>query len=289
MSEADNLAVETVKVEAVEPAQLFYPSEGKEPIAPTGTDDVEAEEVEETESGSEVEPDEDADKDEKTEGEDSYFVDLDEQESITVQLKGKEYTKSELEEHRLGYMRQQDYTKKTQEAADLHKTANAKIAEVQATKAAMVALLDEAEALVGEWEPEKLKALQEKKAKLLADSENLAAQNGRKPEEVQAVMTEFWQSRPEWVSEDGGMTDSYKEAANGLLKYIVDNGGSPEELQYYDSRHLQMAYKASQYDKMKAKNDALKKQAKTVPVTPKPSARPVGKPEPKQLHNLFYG
>jgi hypothetical protein len=266
--------------EATSVADKFFNTSTEEPLAPTEEEAVESVEADDVENNSEeVEEAESNDDAEATEVE-SYYVDLDEQNNVTVQLDGKEYTKAELNEFRLGNMRDKDYRQKTQKVAEAKKQAEAEQAQNSANAQALESVWSDVESVISEWAPEELDRLKQKRDQVLASS---------KPDPSQkfaSSLAEFAQTDPTWL--DGGQaTAQFNEVTSRMSKYVEGQGISAEELQTLSPRMLQVLNHASQLEGMKVKNDTFKAKAKKLPVQTKP-ARKAAKPAPKSRAAKFY-
>lgn len=274
---ADNQLTGSTEETAGDAAQFFNTST-EEPLAPTNEEAVESVEADDVENNSEaVEEAESTDDAEAAEVE-SYYVDLDEQDNVTVQLDGKEYTKAELNEHRQGNMRDKDYRQKTMKAAQELKQAEAMQSQNNENAKALETVWSEVESVLSEWAPEELDKLKHKRDQVLASAKVDPSQK------FASSLAEFAQSDPTWL-DNGQPTAVYTEVASRMTKYADGQGITAEELQAMSPGMLQVLNHASQLEGMRAKNETVKAKAKKLPVQTKPRKKAAA---PKTRAQRFY-
>lgn len=190
-----------------------------------------------------------------------------------------------LEELVKSYQLGADYTKKTQEVAEQRKAIEAERAAIEESRQlrdAYAQRLQAVEQFLSQQQPEydleslkdtdpigyavKVAELSQKEKQLQAvraEQQRLAEKQQAEYQQniqqyVQNEMTKLSQVLPEFVDPEKGQA-----IRNDLRKFAKGVGYSDEELaQVYDSRHVQVLYKAMQYDKlMQAKPEVTKKVA----------------------------
>lgn len=253
-----------------------------------------AEEGEETE---ETDPDAEAEEDDAPEAKDKDD-DAWKTRKVKVKVQGEEHEIT-LEEATQGYMRQQDYTRKTAEAAEQLRTAHAERQQITSELAQRVNALDTLAGalyreLVGdqtqlagliESDPQEYlrrQAAMQQKVQLLnqAQAQNRAYQEHMtneqakaRAESLQAGEQRLMELIPEW-------SDTAKRAAESrdIAETLRKHGYSNDELaELTDPRAVVIARKAALYDRAQSVKD---KKAPAAPATPhKPvKAGTTGKP-----------
>jgi hypothetical protein len=201
------------------------------------------------------------------------------EQQVKVKLDGVE-TSFPAKELAKGYMRQADYTKKTQELAESRKLLEQEQVEIATVRAKERERLELLDALLGDdgsqllealgYSPDQRHAWQAHRNKLQQESmrERMEVWQGQLRQEAQKLK----EVMPE-------LTDA--NARQQLAGYLRQYGYSGEELsQLVDHRVLVVAEKARRYDElMSRKQDVLKPQAKAAPMQ-KPQGKP-GAPSAK--------
>jgi len=224
--------------------------------------------------------------------EDDYSEEEEQPQVFTVKVDGKEVDVT-LEELQKGYSRTQDYTRKTQQIAEVRKHAEAELQAVRAEREQYAQLLGALEAQVQQaaqpnidWErlrnedpieyvtqremmrenQEKNAAIQSEKQRLseLSQQEQMQYRNQMLQQEQEALVAAI----PEWK-------DSKKAAAEKamLVQFGQKAGFSPDELKnVVDHRAVVMLRKAALYDQMMSKRGQIKPVTNNGPRPAKPGA-----------------
>lgn len=211
---------------------------------------------------------------------------------FTVKVDGKEVEVT-LDELQKGYSRTQDYTRKTQQIAEVRKQTEAELQAVRAEREQYAQLLSALEAQVQqatqpnidwdrlyqedpiEWvrqrelmreNQEKNAAIQSEKKRLseLSQQEQMQQHQMLLQQEQEALMAAI----PEWK-------DSKKAAAEKamLVQFGQKVGFSPDELKnVVDHRAVVLLRKAALYDQMMSKRKDIKPVTNNGPKTAKPGA-----------------
>jgi len=250
------------------------------------TEEVKEEVEEETsaETSEEVETESDS---EITEEQDVEEV----QESFTLQLDGKEMTPEEIQkEWDSRGLRQSDYTRKTQEVAELRRTFEAEMQQTQATQQALSKALQNAEQILGDankTEPDwanlsqrldprqfnQVKSHWETNQKQLADvreQRRLVAEKEAQDNEIlrqqnllreQSQLLEYF---PKWKDN----TVRTSEVAN-LRNYMLEDGLPEQVIEALNSngsaKAIQYIYKAMKYDELQKSKPLIKKKVLNKP------------------------
>lgn len=267
----------------------MLPDEGQEESSEAQLPDEGAAEDEElltdADADSEETDSEQSEEDENSEEEEQPQV-------FTVKVDGKEVEVT-LEELQKGYSRTQDYTRKTQQIAEVRKQTEAELQAVRAEREQYAQLLSALEAQVQqatqpnidwdrlyqedpiEWvrqrelmreNQEKNAAIQSEKQRLseLSQQEQMQQHQMLLQQEQEALMAAI----PEWK-------DSKKAAAEKamLVQFGQKAGFSPDELKnVVDHRAVVLLRKAALYDQMMSKRGQIKPVTNNGPRPAKPGA-----------------
>lgn len=234
-----------------------------------------------TETDVEVEDDESADEVEYGAAEDTEF-----DEDIFVEINGENIS---LEDIGKGYLRQADYTKKTQEIA----AKNKEMADLQASIAAerehlaqVLAMSKTVDSDVPDWvqlaTDDPLEYTRQR-AIFDASETQRAAQNAEaarlqfiQQQEQQQKLQSFVQAQAQKLNEQipelaGDNAPTYKA---GITKYMQDVGYTSEELgKLFDHRAVVLADKARKYDALMAKGTEVKQKVKGKPRVLRPGKK----------------
>jgi hypothetical protein len=219
-------------------------------------------------------------------------------EIVTVLVDGKpvELTKAQIAEAHKSGLRQEDYTRKTQELADKRKTADAETAKAREERNRYADGLQKAASLLEaqlqeqqqiNWEKlletdpvEYLKQqhlAQARQAQLQQtyqqkqhlDAQAQAEQQAALKEHVESQRAELIAKIPEWKDEA-----KLKAGASELRDYLKTQGLTEQEIfSVTDHRAIVQSYKAMKYDQMM---DKAKAAAKKIAATPQRVERPAG-------------
>jgi len=235
-------------------------------------------------SGDETDP-EQSEEDDNSEEEEQPQV-------FTVKVDGKEVEVS-LEELQKGYSRTQDYTRKTQQIAEVRKHAEAELQAVRAEREQYAHLLGALEAQVQQatqpnidWERlyqedpiewvrqrELMRENQEKSAAIQSEKQRLSQLSQQEQMQHHQLVLQHEQEAlvaaiPEWK-------DAKKAAAEKamLVQFGQKAGFSPDELKnVLDHRAVVLLRKAALYDQMVSKRGQIKPVTNNGPRPAKPGA-----------------
>ena len=275
-------------------SEMLAPEEGQAQVEETQPVEESEEETETAASVEEEFGEEDAPEDEAT-GEQSEDEEEQKEENqpqtFTVKVDGKDVTVT-LEELQKGYSRTQDYTRKTQQIAEVRKQVEAETQAVRAERAQYAQLLGALQAQLQAAEPqvdldrlyqedpiewvrqkEVLRERQEKALAIQAEQQRLAqlqqAEQARATEEYLLQQKEaLLAALPEWK-------DPKKAQVEKAL--VVESakaaGFTEDDLKnVYDHRLVLLLRKAGLYDQMMSKRQGIKPVVTNGPRPAKPGA-----------------
>lgn len=300
-------------VDSPEEAEPAEEPESEEDLAEEDEPTEEGQPDEEPESEDEVDPDaeDDADDDEDsaTEEDDSEDDAEDDDSDPTYEIQGENVTLSNLKN---GYLRQQDYTRKTQELAENRKQFNeAAQQQVQTIKQERERLKNEREQMqryMQEFmpqEPDWNALYQQDPSQYAAQREIWRTWQDRRNEidqklqqerqanqqqtqqasqqKLQQEMSKLTEALPEWKD-----TEKAQDEKRRLLEWAPKAGYSQEELSsVVDHRDLITARKAMLYDELMERqgNQQPKSRRKKSPKTAKPGAKKRGNAQSRKANN----
>jgi len=273
---------------------MLAPEEGQAQVDETqpaeeSEEDTEAAASDADDSGVEDAPEEEASEEQSEEGEESE--EQEQPQTFTVKVDGKEVDVT-LDELQKGYSRTQDYTRKTQQIAEVRKQVEQETQAVRAERQQYAQLLGALQAQLQVSEPqvdlerlynedpiewvrqkEVLRERQEKAYAIQAEQQRLS-QVGQ--QEQQRAMEEHLESQkdallaalPEW-------RDPKKAKAEKalVLESAKSVGFSDEDLKsVYDHRLVLLLRKAAMYDQMVSKRQGIKPVVNNGPRPAKPGA-----------------
>ena len=249
--------------------------------------EAEAEEVE-VEAEAEDSDSEDIDDDEADEEEETEEVIVEEPSTEPMHRirVGDEEIDVPLSELTNSYMRQSDYTRKTQQVAEQRKAAEAELANVQAQRKNYADQLEVLEQSLNQGEPtqeywEQLytedpleytrqKDLARDRKDALAQvavekqrvhEEHLAELQSAAQKDLAVQHERMRELIPEWLNEEVAAKEK-----NDVVTYAQRQGFTPEELQgVSDARAVAMIRKAYLYDELMSKKPAAAKKTKAAP------------------------
>ena len=275
-------------------SEMLAPEEGQAQVEETqpaevSEEDNEAAASEEDESGVEDAPEEESAEEQSEESEESE--EQDQPQTFTVKVDGKEVAVT-LEELQKGYSRTQDYTRKTQQIAEVRKQVEQETQAVRAEREQYAQLLGALQAQLQSSEPqvdldrlyhedpiewvrqkEVLRERQEKAYAIQAEQQRLSQLS---QQEQQRAMEAHLESEkdallaalPEW-------RDPKKAKAEKalVLESAKSVGFSEDDLKsVYDHRLVLLLRKAAMYDQMVSKRQDIKPVVNNGPRTAKPGA-----------------
>lgn len=275
-------------------SEMLAPEEGQAQVEGTQPAEVSEEDTEaaasaEDEAGVEDAPEEESAEEQSEESEESE--EQDQPQTFTVKVDGKEVAVT-LEELQKGYSRTQDYTRKTQQIAEVRKQVEQETQAVRAEREQYAQLLGALQAQLQSSEPqvdldrlyhedpiewvrqkEVLRERQEKAYAIQAEQQRLSQLS---QQEQQRAMEAHLESEkdallaalPEW-------RDPKKAKAEKalVLESAKSVGFSEDDLKsVYDHRLVLLLRKAAMYDQMVSKRQDIKPVVNNGPRTAKPGA-----------------
>jgi hypothetical protein len=226
------------------------------------------------------------------------------QDALTIEVDGKQVTltKAELAEAYKNGLRQQDYTRKTMEAAETRKTADAELQQARAERAQLAQQLNtfsiQADgdiqqlqaALTDElWESDRdqylnyeriLKQRQALKAQADQRLQHLNAQFQQ--EQAQATQEYMRQQHQALLDKLPAWKDpaKAKQEASDIKAYLISQGLTEQEAEFTDHRHVLLARKAMLHDAlMERASKATKKVAALPRMVERPGVAAPSKPD----------
>jgi hypothetical protein len=275
-------------------SEMLAPEEGQAQVEETqpaevSEEDTEAAASEEDESGVEDAPDEETAEEQSEESEESE--EQDQPQTFTVKVDGKEVAVT-LEELQKGYSRTQDYTRKTQQIAEVRKQVEQETQAVRAEREQYAQLLGALQAQLQSSEPqvdldrlyhedpiewvrqkEVLRERQEKAYAIQAEQQRLSQLSQQEQQRAMEAHLEeqkdaLLAALPEW-------RDPKKAKAEKalVLESAKSVGFSEDDLKsVYDHRLVLLLRKAAMYDQMVSKRQDIKPVVNNGPRTAKPGA-----------------
>lgn len=273
---------------------MLAPEQGQAEVDETQQVEESEEETEtaaSAEDESEVQDASDEDSAEEQSEEEEETEEQEQPQTFTVKVDGKEVTVT-LEELQKGYSRTQDYTRKTQQIAEVRKQVEAETQAVRAEREQYAQLLGALQAQLQATEPqvdldrlynedpiewvrqkEILRERQEKAMAIQAEQQRLAQlsqmeQQKAMEAQLAAQRDALLEALPEW-------RDPKKARAEKAL--VVESakaaGFSEEDLKHvYDHRLVLLLRKAGLYDQMMSKRQGIKPVVSNGPRPAKPGA-----------------
>ena len=275
-------------------SEMLAPEEGQAQVEETqpaevSEEDTEAAASEEDDSGVEDAPDDESSEEQS--GEEEEPEEQEQQQTFTVKVDGKEVTVT-LDELQKGYSRTQDYTRKTQQIAEVRKQVEQETQAVRAEREQYAQLLGALQAQLQSSEPqvdlerlyqedpiewvrqkEIMRERQEKMAAIQSEQQRLAqvsqyeqqrameAQLASQQEALLAALPE-WKDPKKAKAEKALVVESAKAA-----------GFTDEDLKsVYDHRLVLLLRKAALFDQMVSKRQGIKPVVNNGPRPAKPGA-----------------
>ena len=287
--QAMNMVDATSAISAMLAPQKGQAEVGETQLAEESDEDSEAAAFEENDSS--VEDALDEDTSEEQSGEEEETEEGEQPQTFTVKVDGKEVSVT-LDELQKGYSRTQDYTRKTQQIAEVRKQAEQETYAVRAEREQYAQLLGALQAQLQSSEPqidlerlyhedpiewvrqkevmrerqEKLGAIQSEQQRLyqVSQHEQQRAMEAQLASQQEALLAAL----PEWK-------DSKKAKAEKAL--VIESakaaGFSDEDLKsVYDHRLVLLLRKAALFDQMVSKRQGIKPVVNNGPRTAKPGA-----------------
>ncbi len=273
---------------------MLAPDEGQAQVGETQSaeeseEDLEAAASEDDESGVEDAPDEETSEEQS--GEEEEQEEQEQPQTFTVKVDGKEVAVT-LDELQKGYSRTQDYTRKTQQIAEVRKQVEAETQAVRAERGQYAQLLGALQAQLQASEPqvdldrlynedpiewvrqkEVLRDRQEKAYAIQAEQQRLVQLS---QQEQQQSMQQHLESQkdallaalPEWKDPKKAKLEKAM-----LIESAKSAGFSDEDLKsVYDHRLVLLLRKAALFDQMVSKRQGIKPVTNNGPRPAKPGA-----------------
>jgi hypothetical protein len=273
---------------------MLAPEEGQAQVGETQSaeeseEDLEAAASEDDESGVEDAPDEETSEEQS--GEDEEPEEQEQPQTFSVKIDGKEVSVT-LDELQKGYSRTQDYTRKTQQIAEVRKQVEAETQAVRAERGQYAQLLGALQAQLQASEPqvdldrlynedpiewvrqkEVLRDRQEKAYAIQAEQQRLIQLS---QQEQQQSMQQHLESQkdallaalPEWKDAKKAKLEKAM-----LIESAKSAGFSDEDLKsVYDHRLVLLLRKAALFDQMVSKRQGIKPVVNNGPRPAKPGA-----------------
>jgi hypothetical protein len=252
------------------------------------------------ETQTEEEAEDTAEESEPQLSDEEYFVPIDEREIPVKQI--KEWEK--------GYLRQSDYTKKTQKLADEKRAFDAdRQGEVNKALGEKLegfdSLIDEMEAMIKQsdeaidWddlrqydigEYTKQKELKEERINTVANAKlkrQQAIDVEMTPEEIQREQKILIENNDGWLDENGKPTEKHAKDMKLVSDYLVKTGWTVEEQSKIKAaKHWQTLIDAARWNDSQNNVSEIKKKVKKVPLTPKPK-KSVSKPAVSRAERFY--
>lgn len=193
---------------------------------------------------------------------------------------GDEDEELTLDDLRLGYMRQKDYTQKTMQLAENRKAFEAKQAELDNKITDLSVIVDDGSAWLISEEALSLKevdpveywqryeSIQVKRSRLMKlKEEQLQRLSTSKAEKMRKEQELLNSKIPDWID-----SEVKRKEAEGILQFLSETGFSEDEIKSFDDHRLfLMARKAMKLDSI-MKSDPTKKQVKEPPKSATPGS-----------------
>ena len=273
---------------------MLAPEEGQAQVdetqpAEVSDEDIEAAASEEDESGVEDAPEEESAEEQSEDSEESE--EQDQPQTFTVKVDGKEVAVT-LDELQKGYSRTQDYTRKTQQIAEVRKQVEQETQAIRAEREQYAQLLGALQAQLQTSEPqvdlerlyhedpiewvrqkEVLRERQEKAYAIQAEQQRLSMLSQQEQQRAMEAHLEdqkdaLLAALPEW-------RDPKKAKAEKalVLESAKSVGFSDDDLKsVYDHRLVLLLRKAAMYDQMVSKRQGIKPVVNNGPRPAKPGA-----------------
>ena len=287
--QATNLADAASAISAMLAPEEGQAQVGETQLAEESEEDLTAAASEDDESGVEDAPDEETSEEQS--GEDEEPEEQEQPQTFSVKIDGKEVSVT-LDELQKGYSRTQDYTRKTQQIAEVRKQVEAETQAVRAERGQYAQLLGALQAQLQSSEPqvdldrlyqedpiewvrqkEVLRDRQEKAYAIQAEQQRLYQLN---QQEQQQSMQQHLESQkdallaalPEWKDAKKAKLEKAM-----LIESAKSAGFSDEDLKsVYDHRLVLLLRKAALFDQMVSKRQGIKPVVNNGPRPAKPGA-----------------
>lgn len=249
------------------------------------------------ETADEVEEEADSDLEDEAQQEETYEADDAEEESY-FDIDGEEITLEQIREWKRGFLREDDYTRKTQSLSAERKEIEAQKAKTTEKLQKLDQSINQLESLLQteeeaidwdeliETDPSQYLKLQKQQK---ARRDKLEAAQQKRQAEIQKAQEEYLNQQmvkvremmPEWLDETGKYTDTATKDISSIHSYLQAKAFSESDInQVVDARLWAVFQDAAKYNSLKDKKPKIDKQLKKAPKVIKPTkgSRKVAKP-----------
>lgn len=232
----------------------------------------------------------DADSDLEDEAQQEETIETyDEQEESYFDIDGEEITLDQIREWKRGFLRESDYTQKTQslsaerkEFEGMKAKTQEKLQKLDSTISDLESLLQTEEDAIDwdeliETDPSQYLKLQKKQAdrrsKLKAAQDRRQAEVNKAQEDyLKQQMVKMRELAPDWIDETGKYTDSMSSDIGNIQAYLQSKAFSSDDInQVVDARLWAVFRDAARYNSLKDKKPSVDKQMKKAPKVIKPT------------------
>lgn len=232
----------------------------------------------------------DADSDLEDEAQQEETIETyDEQEESYFDIDGEEITLDQIREWKRGFLRESDYTQKTQslsaerkEFEGMKAKTQEKLQKLDSTISDLESLLQTEEDAIDwdeliETDPSQYLKLQKKQAdrrsKLKAAQDKRQAEVNKAQEDyLKQQMVKMRELAPDWIDETGKYTDSMSSDIGSIQAYLQSKAFSSDDInQVVDARLWAVFRDAARYNSLKDKKPSVDKQMKKAPKVIKPT------------------
>lgn len=253
-------------------------AEDSQEAAPEESEDIGSDEEQEAESYLEDEAEQAEADNIDDAGEESFY-----------EIDGEQITLEQIRDWKRGYLRESDYTQKTQALSSERKEIEGikqkqaeKLQKLDASISELESLLQTEEEAVDwdeliETDPSQYLKLQKKQK---ARRDKLDAAQQKRDAEMSKAREEYLNQQsvklreliPEWIDESGKYTDSMSSEIPNIHKYLQNNAFSADDInQVVDARFWAVFRDAFRYNAIKDKKPTVDRQLKKAPKVIKPT------------------
>jgi len=288
---ADKLYGKTeVEAEPAKPTEEADVTEVVDQELPDGTENLDTRE----------ESDDKSDKAEGLEASD------DDENTLYLEIDGKEYDLEEVKKWQSGHMMQSDYTKKTtalkEDRTAFEAERDTSRENLLKTQSEASEMRDQLAVLVAEDEEIDWVALKDDdpdeyiRLKELADKRKAALEKVKAdrstptddPALIQSEQVKLFAANPDWLDKDNVITERFEQDTALIADYAAKAGFSQEEFgQMTYSHHQITLLKAAKYDQLQEKGREIKETREKVPLVTKPKAKAPGS-ESRSMDEIMY-
>jgi len=229
---------------------------------------------------------------EQPEKSESEASESDETKAQYIELDGDEVNLDDVREWRDKGLMQKDYTKKTTalsserkefetERETFRETTRDQTAKLTEMSDMLTVLVNEDEATdwvaLKEADPEKYIELKEKSINRKEALEKVRAEkvedDTQDPAFIAVEQQKLHKANPEWLDDDGKITDTFKADTRLMDAYATNAGFTSQEFNRLTAAQLTTILKAAKYDQLQEKGRKIKDKRDKVPVVTKPKGK----------------